>query len=60
LNKAYLRKIQTVLSASPYVSQPIISVDDRGEVLFIHADKYFIDNSLLHFRELFLGKGELK
>jgi hypothetical protein len=56
----YLQKIQVALSASPFVAQPVISVDDRGEVWFIRADIYFIDNSLLHFRELFIGQGKLQ
>ena len=55
----YLQKIQAALSASPFVAQPMISVDDRGEVCFIRADVYFIDNSLLHFRELFIDLRKL-
>ena len=60
MTDAYLQKIQAALSASPFVAQPVISVDDRGEVWFIRADIYFIDNSLLHFRELFIGQGKLQ
>jgi len=56
LSNAYFRKLQVLLKASPFVAEPRIQFDDRGEVLFIRADIYFIDNSLLHFRELFIGK----
>ena len=60
MTDSYFQKIQAALSASPFVAQPVISVDDRGEVWFIRADIYFIDNSLLHFRELFIGQGKLQ
>ncbi|MCX6054256.1 MAG: hypothetical protein NTZ74_04945 [Chloroflexi bacterium] len=60
MTDVYLQKIHPALSASPFVAQPVISVDDRGEVWFIRADVYFIDNSLLHFRELFIGQGKLQ
>ena len=53
----YLKRVQDALAASRIVLQPIVSVDDRGEVWFIRADLYFIDNSLLHFRELWIGQG---
>jgi hypothetical protein len=58
LSEAYLRQLQSLLKASPYVAEPRITLDDRGEVLFIRADIYFIDNSLLHFRELYVGRGK--
>ena len=32
-------------------------MDDRDEVWFLRADIHFIDNSLLHFRELFVKQG---
>jgi hypothetical protein len=54
----YLQKIQTALAESPFVAQPVLSVDDRGEVWFIRAEIYFIDDSLFHFRELFIGSGQ--
>ena len=56
--ESYLREIQKALAASPFVHEPKILVDDRGEVLFLRGDVYFIDNSLLHFRELYLGANE--
>jgi hypothetical protein len=57
LSDAYFRRLQTLLKTSPFVAEPHIQFDDRGEVWFIRADIYFIDASLLHFRELFVGKG---
>jgi hypothetical protein len=54
LNKDYLESILALLSASPFVHEPVVNVDDRDEVWFIRADVHFIDNSLLHFRELFV------
>jgi hypothetical protein len=53
LNNDYLQFILALLSASPFVHEPVVNVDDRDEVWFIRADVHFIDNSLLHFRELF-------
>ena len=58
MTESYLKQVQDTLTASPFVLQPILSVDDRGEVLFIRANVYFIDNSLLHFRELWVGQGK--
>ena len=55
---AHLEAIQTALHASPFVHEPRISVDDRGEVWFLRGDIYFIDNSRLHFRELFIRQDE--
>jgi hypothetical protein len=57
LNEAYLKKVQALLSASPLIVQPSISVDDRGEVWFLRGNVDFIDGSSLHFRELFIGRG---
>ena len=54
LNNDYLQSILALLSASPFVHEPVVNVDDRDEVWFIRADVHFIDNSLLHFRELFV------
>lgn len=56
--EAYLEAIQTALRASPFVHEPKISVDDRGEIWFLRGDIYFIDNSRLHFRELFFRQDE--
>lgn len=58
MTERYLKQVQDTLSTSPFVLQPILSVEDRGEVWFIRADVYFIDNSLLHFRELWIGQGK--
>jgi len=58
LSDAYFRRLQSLLKTSPFVAEPHLQLDDRGEVLFIRADIYFIDNSLLHFRELFIGRGQ--
>jgi hypothetical protein len=54
LNNEYHESILATLSASPFVHETILNVDDRDEVWFIRADVHFIDNSLLHFRELFV------
>lgn len=54
MNSAYLEEILALLSASPFAHEPVIEIDDRAEVWFLRADVYFIDNSLLHFRELFV------
>ena len=56
--EVYLDVIQTALSESPFVHEPRISVDDRGEIWFLRGDIYFIDNSRLHFRELFIRQAE--
>ena len=56
MTESYLKQVQDTLSSSPFVLQSILSVDDRGEVWFIRANVYFIDNSLLHFRELWVGQ----
>jgi len=57
LTEAYLRKVQALLNALPFVCQPSISVENRGEVWFLRAIVNFIDGSSLHFRELFIGRG---
>jgi hypothetical protein len=49
-----LGDILAALSASPFVHEPKVEIDDRDEVKFIRADVYFIDNPLLHFRELWI------
>jgi hypothetical protein len=38
----YIKAIQAALRDSPFVHDPKISVDDRGEVWFLRADIYFI------------------
>ena len=52
--KEYLDGILATLSALPLARQPRIEIEDREEVWFIRADIYFMDNSLLHFRELWI------
>ena len=54
----YIEAIQATLRDSPFVHDPKISVDDRGEVWFLCADIYFIDNTRLHFRELYIRRDE--
>ena len=58
MNNSYLEQILAILSASPFIHEPVIEVDDRDEVWFLRADIHFIDNSLLHFRELFVKQGD--
>ena len=53
----YFERLQTLLAASPFVHEPLLSFDDRKDAWFIRGDIYFIDNSPLHFRELFVGQG---
>jgi hypothetical protein len=53
-----LGDILAALSASPFVHEPKVEIDDRDEVQFIRADVYFIDNSLLHFRELWIWQDD--
>jgi hypothetical protein len=50
----YLEHVQSLLAASPFVHEPILSFDDRRNAWFVRGDIYFIDNSRLHFRELFV------
>ena len=54
----YFERLQALLAASPFVHEPILSFDDRKDAWFIRGDIYFIDNSRLHFRELFVGQGD--
>jgi hypothetical protein len=54
LTDDYFGDILAAFSASPFVHEPKFEIDDREEVQFIRADVYFIDNSLLHFRELWI------
>jgi len=56
--KDYFDGILTALSALPLAGQPKIELDNREEVWFIRADVYFLDNSLLHFRELWIKQDE--
>lgn len=52
----YLEWVDKVLFGSPFVNEVKTHHEDRGEVWFLRFDVYFIDNSLLHFRELFVGQ----
>lgn len=52
----YLASIDQILRASPFVNDFQTQHEDRGEVWFLRVNVYFIDNSLLHFRELFVGQ----
>lgn len=54
----HLEQIQSLLKSSPFVHDQSISVEDRKEAWFFRGDIYFIDNSRLHFRELFVGEKE--
>lgn len=53
----YFERLQVLLADSPFVHEPILSFDDRKDAWFVRGDIYFIDNSRLHFRELFVGQG---
>ena len=53
----YFERLQALLTTSPFVHEPILSFDDRKDAWFVRGDIYFIDNSRLHFRELFVGQG---
>lgn len=53
----YFERVQALLTASPFVHEPLLSFDDRKDAWFIRGDIYFIDNSRLHFRELFVSQG---
>jgi hypothetical protein len=55
---AYIENLQATLSVARFVAEPHVSVDDRGEIVFVRADIYFADGSLLHFRELWVGRGK--
>ena len=52
----YLASVDKILRGSPFVNDFQIQHEDRGEVWFLRVNVYFIDNSLLHFRELFVGQ----
>lgn len=52
----HLEHIQSLLSSSPFVHDQSIALEDRKEAWFFRGDIYFIDNSRLHFRELFVGE----
>jgi hypothetical protein len=52
----YLASVDQILRASPFVNDFQTQHEDRGEVWFLRVNVYFIDNSLLHFRELFVGQ----
>ena len=54
LSKTYYDKLQSFLDASPFIHDAEISLDDRGALWFLRGDVYFIDNSRLHFRELYI------
>jgi hypothetical protein len=56
LNNEYLQSVDRLLSASPFVYEVETHHEDRGEVWFLRVNVYFIDNSLLHVRELFVGQ----
>ena len=43
LSETHLKKVQALLNASPLIIQPSISVEDRGEVLFLRGNVDFID-----------------
>ena len=53
LSKTYHDELQSFLDASPFVYSMEISLDDRRTLWFLRGDVYFIDNSRLHFRELY-------
>lgn len=52
----YLASVDKTLRGSPFVNEFQTQHEDRGEVWFLRVNVYFIDNSLLHFRELFVGQ----
>ncbi len=52
----YLALVDKALRGSPFVNDFQTKHEDRGEVWFLRVNVYFIDNSLLHFRELFVGQ----
>ena len=54
----YVSGLLATLSAMPLVGQPKIEFDDREEAWFIRADIRFMDNSLLHFRELWVWQND--
>ena len=52
----YLEWVDKVLFGSPFINEVKTHHEDRGEVWFLRVDVYFIDNSRLHFRELWVGQ----
>ena len=52
----YLASVDKTLRGSPFVNDFQTQHEDRGEAWFLRVNVYFIDNSLLHFRELFVGQ----
>ena len=56
MNSEYLEWVDKLLSDSPFVYEVKTHYEDREEVWFLRVNVYFIDNSLLHFRELFVGQ----
>lgn len=56
MNSEYLKWIDKLLSDSPFVYEVKTQHEDRKEVWFLRVNVYFIDNSLLHFRELVVGQ----
>ena len=56
MNSEYLEWVDKVLSDSPFVYEVKTHHEDRKEVWLLRVNVYFIDNSLLHFRELFVGQ----
>ncbi len=54
----YLALVNKTLRASPFVNDFQTQYEDRGEVWFLRVNVYFVDDSLLHFRELFVGQGQ--
>ena len=52
----YLEWVNKLLFGSPFVNEVKKQHEDRDEVWFLRVNVYFIDNSLLHFRELFVGR----
>ena len=52
----YLASVDKTLRGSPFVNDFQTQHEDRGEAWFLRVNVYFIDNSFLHFRELFVGQ----
>lgn len=54
----YVSGLLATISAMPLARQPKIEFDDREEIWFIRAEIRFMDNSLLHFRELWIWQND--
>jgi len=54
----YVSGLLAILSRMSLASQPKIEFEDREKVWFIRADVRFMDDSLLHFRELWIWQAE--